>query len=1248
MFDRYLAPSLQRTRRPQLRLEALEAREIPSVGIGQNFAGGSGGSFAPPDTDGAIGPSHYVQFINGRFAVYNKANGSLAQSKTDTAFWNSAGISTAITNPGLSDPRMYYDVLSDRWFACELNTPNSANSVLVGRSDTNNPTGTWKATSYVGNANFADYPTLGVDANGVYIGTNNFISQLNSVSMTSIPKADLLLATPSVANRTTVEQTGFQMGYTLQGVTNAAASPAYASVVAEDTFTFGKVDRTKITGSGGPGATFGPTSIIDVANISHPFDARQPDGTQQIEGIDYRFGSMIYQVGDLIYGVHGLSVNSSGVAVMGGGSSTDAVRLTVLRDSTGTVAAEATWFNTNFDYVMPSVCANAFGDIVVGFTRSSANAGSGATDGRLGSYAVSARLNPANPGAGINFGTEVQLKTGQTTGYHLFGGSGERWGDYSATSVEPANPLAFWTTQEYAVGASTWGTWISQVFISPRAGNVTSTAANGTYAFGAVIPITVTFNNPVTVTGNPQIALNAGGGSVATYVSGSGTATLTFNYTVGAGQATADLDYTSTSALTLNGGTIKDTVSGLDAELPLAAPGAAGSLGANKNIVIDSLAAGITNVSSTAANGTYGLAATIPITVTFTSAVVVTGVPQLALNAGGTAAANYVSGTGTATLTFDYTVAAGQASADLDYSSTTALTLNGGTIKDMAGNQNAVLTLVAPGAAGSLGANKNIVIDSGSPGVSNVTSTNANGTYSAGATIQITVAFNKVVIVTGTPQLALNSGGTADYASGSGSSTLTFSYTIGIGDASADLDYTSINALTLNGGTIAEQGSGISATLTLPTPGGSGSLGANKNIVIDTAPPVVSNVTSPTANGTYLFGAAIQIAVTFNKAVAVTGTPQLTLNSGGIANYASGSGTTTLTFNYTVGANESSNDLDYASTGALTLNGGTIVEQSSGQNATLTLPAPGAPGSLGANKNLIVDGFASSVTNVTSPNANGTYLNAATLSITVTFKRAVLVTGTPQLALNSGGTATYASGSGTTTLTFSYTVAPGQQSLDLDYASSSALSLNGGTIKDQTTNQDATLTLPAPGAAGSLGANKNIIIDALGPVVVEFRVLFGRKKFNILGSSRFDLPWRITGIQVVFDAPVVTGNINSLTGIASTRFTGRGTNTLTWTFPAISKGSFAAALADSGPNAIKDAVGNPTAAFSQAFKVLYGDFTDDGLVDAADEAGVRANLTPPYNLIPSGYNIFADLSGDGLANLVDVGIARSRKGNSLP
>ena len=96
--------------------------------------------------------------------------------------------------------------------------------------------------------------------------------------------------------------------------------------------------------------------------------------------------------------------------------------------------------------------------------------------------------------------------------------------------------------------------------------------------------------------------------------------------------------------------------------------------------------------------------------------------------------ATYSAGSGTSTLTFDYTVQAGDTNADLDYVATNSLTLNAGTINDAATNP-ATLTLATPGAANSLGANKAIVIDTTAPTVTNVTSSTANATKKAGDTV---------------------------------------------------------------------------------------------------------------------------------------------------------------------------------------------------------------------------------------------------------------------------------------------------------------------------------------------------------------------------------------------------------------------------------------------------------------------------------------------------------------------------------
>jgi hypothetical protein len=126
--------------------------------------------------------------------------------------------------------------------------------------------------------------------------------------------------------------------------------------------------------------------------------------------------------------------------------------------------------------------------------------------------------------------------------------------------------------------------------------------------------------------------------------------------------------------------------------------------------------------------------------------------------------------------------------------------------------------------------------------------------------------------------------------------------------------------------------------------------------ILDTSSPTVTNVSSTSANGIYRTGAVIPITINFSEVVIVTGTPQLTLETGTIdrtIDYTSGSGTTALTFNYTVQPGDNSADLDYIGTNALALNGGTIRDAAL-NNAILTLPAPGTPGSLGANKGIVV------------------------------------------------------------------------------------------------------------------------------------------------------------------------------------------------------------------------------------------------------------------------------------------------------
>ena len=182
-------------------------------------------------------------------------------------------------------------------------------------------------------------------------------------------------------------------------------------------------------------------------------------------------------------------------------------------------------------------------------------------------------------------------------------------------------------------------------------------------------------------------------------------------------------------------------------------------------------------------------------------------------------------------------------------------------------------------------------------------------------------------------------------------------------------------------------------------------------------------------------------------------------------------------------------------------------------NSSITIAAP--------------DETSPTITGVTSTTSNSAYKAGDTVDIDVVFDEPVNVSGTPQLELETGDI-DYTDGSGTDTLTFTYTVQEGDNSPDLDYTSNSALALNGGTIKDAAGN-DADLTLPNPGEAGSLGANKDIVIDTTLPAIenytlngekesVVFNPDLGEVEIEINASEEVD--WTFIKIEDVDDSGI--------------------------------------------------------------------------------------------------------------------------------
>src|ERR1043166_1846375 len=191
-------------------LLAAPALTAPVLGLGQNFTGGTLGIEVferPPDSNGAVGPAHFVELINGRFSVYNKTDAVRVMSISDLTFWSRAGL-TIPSNWIVSDPRLIYDPTVQRWFATQIDDDPTGsintNRFLLAVSVTADPMGPWKGVAFAGDPSalyFADFPTLGLDAQGVYLSGDMFDAQDNGVgaSFFSIPKADLLGSPPSLA-----------------------------------------------------------------------------------------------------------------------------------------------------------------------------------------------------------------------------------------------------------------------------------------------------------------------------------------------------------------------------------------------------------------------------------------------------------------------------------------------------------------------------------------------------------------------------------------------------------------------------------------------------------------------------------------------------------------------------------------------------------------------------------------------------------------------------------------------------------------------------------------------------------------------------------------------------------------------------------------------------------------------------------------------------------------------------------------
>lgn len=427
------------------------------VRIGQNFTGLAfdvDSSAVPPDGAGAAGPQHYVEMVNGGFGVFDKSSGQRLQSMTDIAFWEKAGV-TFDSGIEVTDPRVLYDPASDRWFAAMVDLNVSArrqrpNRFLLAVSSGSNPTNQWQAVAFTarpGTLDFADFPTLGIDSTGVYLSADVFDRFENPLGplVVSIPKSSLLLSPPTTNG---LFSSGI-MSYGTRGdilqpaVTTGNSSTPEAILSVSDIGLDFQKHTTIILSTFNTNGTLEAPSVLSVPAYSIPINPLQPDGSDTLDDGDARISASVRRVGDLLYATHSTEVNNR-----------VAIRWYVINCAEKSLVSSGNITDPELSLFYPSIAANEAGTVVIGCNGSSENT-------FISSFAFVGQMVSNT----VTFGPKILLKAGLDS-YQLRDDTGtSRWGDYSSTSVDPADPNRFWTVQLFPVDGTTWSTQISELIV---------------------------------------------------------------------------------------------------------------------------------------------------------------------------------------------------------------------------------------------------------------------------------------------------------------------------------------------------------------------------------------------------------------------------------------------------------------------------------------------------------------------------------------------------------------------------------------------------------------------------------------------------------------------------------------------------------------------------------------------------------------------------------------------------------------
>lgn len=444
---------------------AVQSTVGPLVGVttGLGFSGvgnkdyGFADQYAPPDTNGAVGATQYVQWVNTYFAVFDKSTGAIVAGfpKAGNSIWAGFGGGCQTNNDG--DPIVQYDKLAKRWILTQFSVSTVPYLQCVAVSTTSDATGPYYryAFSY-GNTQFNDYPKMGVWSDGYYISYNIF----NNGQTFAGSKVCAFDRTKMLVGDTTATQQCFQLSTSYGGLlpsdldgTTAppAGSPNFFMNYGANSLNLWKfhADFAIPANTTFTGPVNIPVAAFNAACSGGGACVPQPNTRQALDSLADR---LMYR---LAYrnrtGVESLVVNHSVAVGNNKRNAITSVRWYEVRNpsSNPTVFQQGTLSTGDgIHRWMGSIAMDRQGNMALGYSASS---GAVYPSIRYTGRLVSDPLGSMQTENIILDGHGSQLS------------NLSRWGDYSAMTVDPVDDCTFWYTTEYLKSSGTfnWSTWIA-------------------------------------------------------------------------------------------------------------------------------------------------------------------------------------------------------------------------------------------------------------------------------------------------------------------------------------------------------------------------------------------------------------------------------------------------------------------------------------------------------------------------------------------------------------------------------------------------------------------------------------------------------------------------------------------------------------------------------------------------------------------------------------------------------------------